>query len=165
MFGLFSKGRVRQCQLYLEDSHVETHVCDSENSVKRDAGCFGTNIPSLDKHTHTTKGWWPAVTLVPWCLLCHGGWGQENDSPDTNCHATGKASSTNISTQCPAEPLFPIRTLSGDNNELLCTKTYYIFSKTGWKTDHPSPILSVCSVNSQILYGLGFCCQYRFKVC
>ncbi len=150
MFGLFSKGRVRQCQLYLEESHVETHVCDSENSIKRDAGCFGTNIPSLDKHTHTTKGWWPAVTLVPWCLLCHGGWGQENDSPDTNWHATGKASLTNTSSP-PSVPLslcFPSE-LSQETTTSCCVpkRTIY-FQRQGGKqiTPHPYYLYVVLTV-------------------
>lgn len=139
-------------------------ISDSENTIKRDARCFGTNTPSLDKHTHTTKGWWPAVTFVLWRLLCHGGWGQENDSPDTNRQS--ELNKHVISTQCPAEPLFPISTLSGDNNELLCTKTNYIFWKStlqamqNWQsgkqiTPQPSAILSVSSVNSQILYDLS----------
>lgn len=173
MFGLFSKGRVRQCQLYLEETHAETHVCDSENSIKRDAGCFGTNIPSLDKHTHMTKGWWPAVTLVLWRLLCHGGWGQENDSPDTNWHATGKASLTNTSSP-PSVPLslcFPSE-LSQETTTSCCVPKLTIYFQSllfkQWRTDKmenrsPPPILSVCRVNSQILYG--FYCQDRFKIC
>lgn len=133
MFGLFSKGRVRQCQLYLEESHAETHKWQWKFNQE------GRRVFWL-KHTHMTKGWWPVVTFVLWCLLCHGEWVQENDSPDSNWHAAGKACSTETSSP-PSVPLsicFP-SALSQETTTSCCVPklTTYFESRLfkQWRTD------------------------------
>jgi len=93
-----------------------------------------TNTPSLDKRRHMMKGCWPAVTFVL-CLLCQWGMGARKWQPrhkltysrqrKLNRHVT--------STQCPSEPLFPISTVSGGNNELLCTNTTTSFQSRVFK--------------------------------
>lgn len=97
------EGRLRQCQLYLEERHAETRKWQWK---------FNQEGHRVFWHKHTLvgqthgqdEGWWPAVTFVLWRLLCHGGWVQENDSPDTNWHAAGTASATDTSSP-PSVPL------------------------------------------------------------
>lgn len=134
--------------------HWDTVKWDSENSIKRDTGCFGTNTPSLDKHTHMMKGWWPAVTFVLWRLLCHGGWVQENDSPDTNWHAAGKAISTDTSAppNVPLSLCFPSALLQEATTSCCVPKLTTYFQSWLFKqpvklrNDQPSPTLSVNAV-------------------
>lgn len=125
-----------QCQSYLEESHVETHKWDSENSIKRDAGCFGTNKRTLAGQTHAHDEGLVAsgnIRTVAFTLSWGMGARKWQARHKLTCSRQNKLNRHVTSTQCPSEPLFPISTVSGGNNELLCTNTTTSFQSQVFK--------------------------------
>lgn len=126
MFGLLSKGRVRQCQLYLEESHAEMHKWQWKYNQEGRQVFWHKHTLVGQTHAHD-EGLVASGDIRTVAFTLSWGMGARKWQPR---HKQAKRAQQTRHLHPVSRWAFVSHQLSGDNNELLCTKTNYIFWKS-----------------------------------